>query len=225
MHIALLPILLVAIASGSAYGQAATSNCPTIKVIGPPGITKLGEAMEFVAKINTNGPKVTYQWEVNKGTIAEGQGTAKIKIMSSDPGAIITATVKIYGLPNGCDNIASETGVVDPLIGCSMPSNEWGDLKPNEIRAHMDAFFAELSNNPDNLGVALLAVTENETLDSTNRRLQLLVKHAKFRKFDLERLVFKMERSELIRTSVWRVPPGAEMPCPQCVEHRGTHFK
>lgn len=208
MRIAFLATLFGIFASGTAVGQAAMSTCPTIEVLGPAGIVKPGKEMKFVAKINTVGPKMTYQWTVDSGEIVEGQGTAKVKVVGSEPGSIITATVEIEGLPSGCQNTASETGVIDPLIGCGMPSDEWGELKPNDIRAHMDVFFAELTNNPDNLGVVLLTIKEDETLDSTNKRLQFLVKHAKFRKFDLERIVFRMERSEGVRTRLWRVPPG-----------------
>jgi hypothetical protein len=181
--------------------------------------------MTFEARINATNPKITYEWTVEKSTITEGQGTSTIKVIGSEPGSTITASVKIGGLPAGCENTASESGPVNFLIGCGAPLDEWSQLKPNEIRAHMDVFFAELSNNPDNLGVVLLTVKDDETLDPTNKRLQLLVKHAKFRKFDLERIVFKMERSEDVRTRLWRVPPGAEMPCPECIEHRGVHLK
>ena len=225
MRVPLPSALFALFASGLSFGQAATSNCPKIEVIGPSGIVRHGEAMDFIARISTTGPKVSYQWRVEKGTITEGQGTHMIKVVGSEPGATITATVKIEGLPSGCDNTASELGQVDSFIGCGMPSDEWSELKPNEIRVRIDGFLVELINNPESLGVVLLTVKENETLESTNKRLQFFVKHATFRKFDLERIFFKMERSEDVRTRLWRVPPGAAMPCPECIEHRGVHLK
>lgn len=224
MHVILFALLVVCLTS-VAFGQATTSNCPKVEVIGPAGVTNHGDAITFTARINTVNPKVIYKWTVEEGTITEGQGTSTIKVVGSVPGETVTAMVEIDGLPDGCGNTASESAPVDAIIACGMPSDEWGELKPNEIRAHMDVFFAELTNNPDNLGVVVLTVKEEETLDLTNRRLQFLVKHAKFRKFDLERIVFKLERSEDVRTRLWRVPPGSEMPCPECIEHRGAHLK
>lgn len=224
MRVALLSALFIVFVTSFALGQATTSNCPTIEVIGPAGVTKPDDEMTFVANLSAAGPAITYQWSVEEGTITEGQGTAIIKAKGVTDGVTIKATVTIGGLPAGCKNNASETGPVDQrLPQCSLDS--WGDLKPNEVRAKMDIFFAELSNNPKDIGVISLYVKETQPLNATNKRLLLIKKHAIFRDFDLSRIVFNMELSEIEQTTLWRVPPGAEMPCPKCIAIHGRDLK
>jgi hypothetical protein len=101
-----------------------------------------------------------------------------------------------------------------PPIECGNVVDEWEGLKPNDERRRLDLFFAELSNNPLNTGVVVLQITEKERFDSGNKRLQFVVKHVRFRKFDLNRIWFVIERTGYSRTKVYRVPPGADlMPC------------
>ena len=101
--------------------------------------------------------------------------------------------------------------------------DEWYDLKPNDIRGRLDSFLAELSNNEFNLGVVVIEVTEKERFDSGNKRLQFVVKHVKFRKFDLNRIWFVIERVGYSSTKVYRVPPGADLiPCSAtCITIKG----
>lgn len=217
-------LLLILAAAVLTYGQATTSNCPKIEVIGPAGVTNPGNEVIFVARASVYEPTLTYTWFVSEGTIIDGQGTDVIRVKSSRGGVNVLAEVTVRGLPDGCKNTASEYAPIDEeLPHCSL--DEWGDLDPNEVRAKMDVFFADLSNNPDDLGLIILYVTDKESFYVANERLQLIVKHAKFRKFDLARIVFKMEHSELLQTTLYRVPPKAEMPCSECVEIRGRDLK
>jgi len=110
-----------------------------------------------------------------------------------------------------------------PRIGCGNVVDEWEGLKPNDERGRLDAFFAELSNNPLNTGIVVLLVTEKERFDSGNKRLQFVVKNVKFRKFDLNRIWFVLEHSDESRTKVYRVPPGADLiPCNDtCITIKG----
>lgn len=224
MRIALLSVLFVVFASSFSFGQATTSNCPTIEVIGPAGVTRPDEEMTFVASFSSSGPNFTFQWAVEEGTITEGQGTPIIKVKGVTDGVTVKATVSIGGLSSNCANSAWERGPVDQrLPQCSLDS--WGNLSPNEVRAKMDIFFAELSNNPKDIGVISLNVKENQPLNANNKRLLLIKKHAIFRDFDLSRIVFNLELSEIEQTTLWRVPPGAEMPCPKCIAINGRDLK
>jgi len=84
---------------------------------------------------------------------------------------------------------------------------------PDEVRGRLDAFFTELSNNPNNQGYIINYGTDREiaTLE------RLITNHIAFRNFDRGRITLVRggaspdgER----RTKLYRIPPGAENPAP-----------
>jgi hypothetical protein len=88
--------------------------CPSLAVSGG-GRVKAGEAMNFTAHI-TGGAQVRYKWTVSLGEITSGQGTAEIKVKTTDKmiGKTVEATVEIdvSGLCLSCQTTASESGLV-----------------------------------------------------------------------------------------------------------------
>ena len=213
-----ISIGIVWIVAGSVSGQ-----CPSITVVGPEGLTRIGGTMTF--RVEPRRSDLKYSWTVSEGTIAKGQGTPVIDVVTDETmaGRSLTATVNIAGLRPDCPASASEAAPVDPGIGCGLVMDEWEGLKPNDERGRLDAFFAELANNPTNTGVVFLNVTEKERFDSANKRLKLIVNHAKFREFDLNRIWIVLDRTGSSRTKIYRVPPGAEMvPCDAtCITIKG----
>lgn len=179
--------------------------------------------MTFRAELNVIGPKVSYRWSVDRGTIVKGQGTSEIAITTLGfAGEAITAMVEVGGLPQNCSRSASETAGIDSLPGCGMPLDEWGEMKPNDERGRLDLMFAELSNNPDNVGMIVFRVKAGDRLDPTNRRIQFVLRHVKFRKFDKSRIWFALEVADEKSTRLYRIPPGAETPpCDGCLIFRG----
>ena len=206
LSIAFVTLLLC----GVDFGQ-----CPTLSVIGPPGLTDRGDSMTF--RLEDARSDLRYSWTVNAGTIIKGQGTPVIVVATDKSIEVvnITATVEVEGLRFDCLKSASGSAPLVPTIVCGLVIDEWEGLKPNDERGRLDSFFAELSNNPLNTGIVVLRVTEKERFDSGNKRLQFVVKHIKFRRFDLNRIWFVLDRSEYgLRTAVYRVPPGADLkPC------------
>ncbi|MEO5859861.1 MAG: hypothetical protein ABIR33_13035 [Pyrinomonadaceae bacterium] len=219
MRIFLLTTILLGLPAIS-YAQ-----CPTIKVRGPAGITNSGDEMTFEAELNVIGPKLSYSWSVDKGTIIEGQGTREISIATDGiAGETITATVEVEGLPNDCKSSASETAGVAPAIEDMYPDS-WGVLKPNDERGRLDLFFADLSNSPADAGWIILTVKPGDRLDPTNPRIHFILKHAKYRKFDKGRIVFAIEVGDERLTTVWRVLPRAAPPtCSGCTIFRGENL-
>ncbi len=141
--------------------------------------------------------------------------------MGLEPGSTVSVQLKISGLPSGCEDTVTESAPIEDVPPvCSF--DEWGNLDPNEVRGQLDIIFATLSNNPKDKGLFVIYVNEKETLEPSNKRLLLIVRHAKFRKFDLSRLISKMGRFEEHRTVFYRVPPDAEIPCPECIEYLGS---
>ena len=220
-------VLLLCVFVAAVFAVQAAAQCPTITVKGPAGIANPGDNVVFEAEINVVGPKLSYSWSADKGTIIEGQGTTKI-IVFADPrfaGGALTATVTIDGLPETCQRTASECAGIAELIPCGLPE-EWGDrMKPNDERGRLDMFFAELTNNPTHVGIILFRVGPNEKLDLRNSRIRFVLKHAKFRGFDKSRLSFLLERSDEKLTRLYRLLPGTETPrCEGCLIFKGEHL-
>jgi len=202
-----------------------TAQCPTIKVIGPAGITNPGDDITFRVELNVIGPKLRYSWSVDEGTIIKGQGTPEMTLATVGlDGVVVAATVKVYGLPQHCESSATESAGLVGRTNCIMPSDQWTTLKPNDERGRLDMFFAELSNSPDDVGVIVLTVTKDEKRDSTDSRIHFALKHAKFRKFDKSRLRFALDVGEERQTTLWRVLPGGEFPCSECLVLPGEIF-
>src|SRR5687768_17287256 len=193
----LLTTLSILFAFGSASGQ-----CPTISVVGPPGLTLPGEKMVYRAEVGPLGARLGYSWSTDKGTIVEGQGTPTITVIAEHHlgGQILTATVQISGLPNSCMPTASETAGIAKRHDWHWEES-FEKRKPNEIRGALDTLFAGLANNPTHLGFIQLQIRHEEKFNSSNARVQFILKHAKFRKFDQRRLRFALELAEEPRTS------------------------
>jgi hypothetical protein len=205
------------------FAAVSFGQCPSVKVTGPMGITNPGEKIEFRVDVGVVGPRLQYVWEVDKGRIVTGQGTDGIVVEAdkSIAGNSILATVEVSGLPTGCDRFASEYAGIAPMAGCDAQSDQWRQLKPNDERGRLDMFFAELANNPGQVGVMILEITHEEKLDSRNSRIQFVLKHAKFRKFDKSRIWFALELGDEQVTRLYRMLPETEMPCSGCLLFKG----
>ena len=199
----------------------ALAQCPTISVIGPPGLTDPGEKMTFRASVNAiSWPRIEYRWSVDKGVMVEGQGTANITVKTDRTldGQNVTATVQINGLPyhcqNHCQKTASGAGPV-AMLPIGEPIDEWGEkLDPNHKRARLDAFFHEVGANPGQVGIVILVVTGKERMDSRNPRVQFILRHARFREFDASRIWFAFERGPMRKAVFWRMLPHLCQNCP-----------
>ena len=173
-------ILMFAIST--CLAQTEKSACPKISIIGPHGLSNPDDRITFVAQVSGTEFNVKYEWAVDQGTIVDGQGTPAIFVTGRKGDTNIKATVRIDGLPSGCENSATEmAGIAQPPPWCSMDS--WGTMKPDDERARFDVFFMELMYNSTNNGLIVLGVTSKEKLDPTNLRIKFVMHHAKFRKF------------------------------------------
>lgn len=211
---------------GYAFGQATVANCPTVQVIGPSHLTNPGQSFEFLAKIGPSSYKLTYKWSVSNGSIVEGQGSPTITATSDNWGVLVVGTLKVEGLPDGCTTEAYGYAPITPQIPIVL-IDEWGILPPNEVRARMDILFSELIENPDDTGIVFLRVLDKEKHTSDNPRLKLMVRHAKFRKFDLGRLLFNIEPvdGDRVSTRLYRVGNDVDLPCRNCIAFPGNSLQ
>ncbi len=198
---------------------ASFAQCPTIRVVGPDHVMNPGEEIKFRVEVGTTGP-LEYLWTTSSGKIVEGQGTSAIAVESDKnwDGFHITVTVEVKGLPINCEKVMSETALIQDLGHWDWDIAAYGVLKPIDERSRLDLFFAELSNNPSNSGLIILRILPNGRRDIRNRRLQFILKHAKYRSFDRSRLWFALEPADREVTIPVRIPPGGDMPpCKHCV--------
>ena len=191
-------------------------DCGTLSVSGPAGVTEPGSTMTFTANLSGGtSSNVTYNWSVSAGTIESGQGTPSITVATTREmaGSSVKATVNLGGLDPACNcpNEASETAsVIDNPKAVLV--DEFGKLTADVIRGRLDAFFAELSNNPNNQGYIINYGSAKDIAASE----KLITNHINFRKFDRSRitLVRGGDTGEGTKTRLYRIPPGADNPAP-----------
>lgn len=95
--------------------SAQIPTCPQIRVVGPSGITPLGESMTFTTNVSGGTTSTyTYNWTVSAGTIEAGQGNPVISVRTNADleGQTITASIEVGGLPQNCPTTASALGEV-----------------------------------------------------------------------------------------------------------------
>jgi len=224
---AFLSLLIVLVASAAA--QSSNRLCPTIEVTGPSKVTNPGDTMTFAVALHPSPADVKYMWKVSRGVIESGQGTHSIVVrtIQADGGQQIVATVAFEGLPLGCKAVDSESGpVAEPPPNCIFMdeySNE--KLSKADQRDHLDVFFSELSNVPEHAGMFILRTAPQENKDSTSKRINFILNHAKYRRFNKNRLVFAIESYEYSSTIPVRIPPGGDSPCKDCKLVYGRDLK
>jgi len=203
-------------------GVSAFTQCPPISVVGPAGVTNPGDEMIF--RVEDGIADWKYAWSLDQGVIMAGQGTTAIRVATNSiiAGSNVTATVVVEGLDPRCPKTAYGIAPVASLpIG--EPIDDWPDSLPsNDKRGRLDAFFAELANNPDHVGIMVVKVTGKERQDGRNPRVQFVLRHVRFRQFDKRRIWFAFERGPEKRAVFWRMLPTLKVPCDKCLIIKGS---
>lgn len=191
--------------------QVPKCECPTISVTGPSSTVKPGEEMVFTANVSGGSNcNPTYNWTVSAGTIVSGQGTPVIRVSTAGlAGTSVTATVDVGGCCADCPRQASETGSVDSNPE-PIKTDEFGDLKPDDIRGRLDNYFIELQNDPSSTGTVIIEGPKRRR-DALER---LVRNHISFRKFDASRISIVQGGEGEVKVTLWRVPAGATAPTP-----------
>lgn len=190
-------------------------TCPTLSVSGG-GIVEPGQAMSFRANLTggTGNSAVSYTWSVSNGRIVRGQGTSSIEVDTAGlDNTNITATVNISKpcATKTCATTASETGSVAKKVVEAVMVDEFGALKPDDLRARIDAFIVALQNNPGNQGYIINYGSAREVAAREN----LIKNHLNFRKFPVSQVTMvRGGTTGPINSRLYRVPTGAENPKP-----------
>jgi predicted NAD-dependent protein-ADP-ribosyltransferase YbiA (DUF1768 family) len=106
---------------GYSQNPPGIQDCPIVSVT-CPDVTNNSTAT-FTANVTIGLPSAepTYEWRVEGGTIARGQGTDWIEVKVDKRAQIVTATVEILSFPNECGKTASCSVVVHS----GYPSHWW----------------------------------------------------------------------------------------------------
>lgn len=214
--------------------QTTADNCPKLRILGPPGITRPGDVMTFSVSVNNfSGPaEIKYEWTLSAGTTEKGQGTSEIEVRTTQAmdNSNVTATVKITGMPAGCSDSASETGSVsgghpgDPI-------DDFGDLVRDDIKARIDNFYIRLNYSPKDEGLLFVRLDKEATRNSKLSYLNKLYQAIIFRKYDPARVTFIISEEKrdnyLPSTRLWMFPPGFDFHDPggNPITIKGEDFK
>jgi hypothetical protein len=185
--------------------------CPSIKVIGPAGITSAGDTMEFRLESDAELNSLRFRWSVDLGVIEKGQDTPAISVQTSRElqGQTVTASGSDCWTASWMRELVYRDRAYQALVGCYMPSDDFGDLEPNDVRVRMDAFFLELMNNPTSRGLIIITRAKNEVISESHPRVELIAEQIEFRNFDPGRFEFYFEIDEgELRTQLHHVPPA-----------------
>jgi len=185
-------------------------------VSGPTTITNPGEPMVFAVDIS--GPQIIgragFTWTVSEGSIAKGQGTRSITVVTTmaESGTNVTATVTIQGGLPGCSNTASETAPISPRIACGLPIDEYDKATWNQERARLDNAQIQLNNNPDSRLFIYFRMTSEESFDEARKHARKMMGHFVFRDkdFDASRVTFVLYIDDRHSTILDLFPPGAK---------------
>ena len=199
--------LLLLLLFCAALSDAQLPNCPTIEIIGPSGVTNPGETLTINVEVGATAPNLKYFWNVTHGKIEDGQGTQSIVVrgsMADDAGEDIVATVTIEGLPVGCNKSKSSTAIIADMLSWES-WDEWGSsLSENDQRSRLDNFFMTLANNPHYMGLFYLYAKPRVI----RREMNLILDHAKMRKFDKSRFIFALTDWDRDTVRLYQYRPG-----------------
>jgi len=89
--------------------------------------------------------------------------------------------------------------------------DEFEKATNGNVKMRMDAFFTELENNPAAQGYIINYGTDKEVAKREKQLRNSII----FRRYDASRITFvRGGYREVIKTDLWLVPPGAELPIP-----------
>lgn len=208
-------MLTVLLAIGTAFGQESPA-CPKLEVQGPWGPPQPGDTVTYTLSSTGDTVGLSYKWTTSVGTIVEGQGTKSINLkLDQKDGRSPTATVDIFGLPDGCTSSASETrpgGYAPQAVVVKEFLNKGTHLN--------FAAFRELKavgvNHPSNQMFVIEYFPAGTSMSSISRRTTRITKYLDQIDFEPSRvtIVTAEAKGKAILTKMYRVPPGAENPVP-----------
>lgn len=207
-------LLFLLISSLSSFAQGKIEDCPKYEIIAPQSVIQVGGfgIFEIRGDEALNKLNLSYVWSISSGEICSGQGTKAIIVKSnSKEGGITKATVSIKGLSAGCEGTIAEEAA---FAGESKPMlvDESASGIPGNLKAGLDNYFVQLSNDPSAEGII---VFKSKTKPRVVEQIRKISTAIYFRKNDLSRLSYRIVFVKNIddeNTAYWIIPSGAVLP-------------
>lgn len=216
---ALMALVILPVISFSQVSPTA-GECPTFYVTGPACITAPGELHWFEATVKGRETEsLEFDWRVSIGKIVKREGKAKIGVLITDnkAGHSLTATVEVKGLPEGCSNVASETGGICDCGPEAILMDEFS-IAPSKIDSpRLISAVVEIEKNRNDQLYIIEYFPLKTTKVVVDRKIAAIRDHlSKILRFDLNRVTIVAAPSEDNEplTRIYSIPPGAENPKP-----------
>lgn len=213
-----LILAIIFIFSFSIFAFAQTSNlpCPKIEVQGPPNLVQAGEVVTFTAKLDKKvaDSNLEFEWTVSQGTIIDQQGKPEIRVMTTEEmaGSNLTATVKVKGIFESCNNEASETAVIQDIIEhCDFPDT-YGKLPLSEEFERFGSFMYMLTNTPDSRIQILFEIEKIEKLKDVKNRISKIFKFIESQNISRDLILFDICYAEKNQTTLRILHSGIDFP-------------
>lgn len=208
-------IVILVFLSAAVWGQDSGKDaCPGFHLRGPKGIPANGQVIPYFVRWNdgTGYIKPVYKWNVvGSGELVGGQGTAEAEIKVF-VGNNFTVFVEIAGLPVGCPNTASETGVIDPPPVASKLGEYSGSLT-RMPKDQMEGILKALKEYPGSQLFVVLSGGNPDPQRAIKSKRKVLERDI-FSQFEAAPPVTIIEQlqGKEDKLSIWLVPPGATPP-------------
>lgn len=209
----------------SAAVFAQESSCPKVSIEAPLTMSIPANPITFYARISgeTTKNSLKYDWTVIKnGVISEGQGTNKLMVnptTSSNKDNDVIVSLKISGLSEKCENIATESASVFHNEG-NPRIDSYDDVNWDEERAHLDSLIILLENNPTAKIYIKIRYSDSQSKEKIKKHIEKMKKWIDERSrkaFILRQIIFGIIKSDKRNTIFWSLGDGEESDyCEQC---------
>jgi hypothetical protein len=193
------------------FVRAETVDCPAVE-ISSGSYDSVADTLKF--SVDQQTLKLgELNWTVLGGDIVERE-PGEITVQSNKgAGSRAIAYLEIPAIPQPCPNRFSHAATFryEPQL-----IDSFGRLSTGELRARLDIYLMELSNNPASQGVVHIYGSRTGGISQSTAFERLIKNHIGFRRFPAERItVVNAGYREEMRRDLFIVHPGAEMPTPE----------
>ena len=206
-------ILILINAVGGIAQKSQTPPCPTI-FVNSQFVPKPDEPITVSVTLSEEAGKfdIKYFWTVKGGQILEGQGTSVIKATWQNFTNSFLSTVKIEGLPENCENTASEIMNITPPPEAEKIDEFFGDASKLESGRIVKIIKAITENPSAQLFIIVPHKKKIHLQKQTEKERGIRKMLIKDNKKIADRITFINILSLEQKVQLWLVPAGAVPP-------------
>lgn len=187
--------------------------CPRFQLHGPSGIVADGRIVPYYVRWTdgTGDLKPVYKWRIfGAAELVGGQGTMIAEVKVSAPGNN-TVSVEIGGMPEGCENTASETLGID-LGPEAIKLDEYTGPLTRITKRQVGGVLRALKENPGSHLFVALSGGKQDPKGSISRKRKILDRDLLSDKDTSSVTIVEHLGRTDDKLSIWIVPPGAPLP-------------